>query len=90
LNVLLALLGAVMLLVGLYWCVQIIRERPPAGVARHMAFCYLITWKVGAVIAFAAIALPSGAGRYAILALGVTFLAPRAYLAVVQKRFPEG
>ena len=79
-----------MLLAGLYWCVQIIRERPPAGVARHIAFCYAVTWMVGAMIAFAAIALPSGVGRLAILALGVTALAPRAYFAVLQRRFPEG
>jgi hypothetical protein len=88
-NVLLALLGAVMLLVALYGCVQLIRERPPPGASRSIVLGYVIIWSVGGMIALAAIALPSGERRYAILALGITCIAPWAYLAVLQRRYPE-
>ena len=87
-NALLAMLAVVMLLAGLYWCTQLVRERPPPGVARTIALGYAITWLVGAAVALVAIALPLGERRFAILALGLTFLAPSVYLRILRRRDP--
>jgi hypothetical protein len=79
-----AFLGVVMVLVGLGWGLQLVRKRPQ-GEARRIVWSYTISWLVGATIAFLALALPDWR-RFAILALGITFLTQYAYLAVLGRR----